>query len=263
MSVAPNGRIDSVWLDTRNAANNTDSQLFYSYSADGGVTWSPNVSVSNSFNPFLGYPIQAKMGDYITMVSDNGGGNVAYTATFNGEEDIYYVRVAPAVPQVVSAASRKVHGAAGPFDIPLPVSGPVGIEIRSGPSHQVVINFADPVTVEGASVSSGAGNVSGFSVSGSQVIVNLSNVSNGQRITVTLAQVHSGPSVGDVSVSMGVLAGDVNGNGSTNTTDISVAKSQVGQPVTSANFRVDGNFNGAINASDLALVKANAGSVLP
>jgi hypothetical protein len=94
-SVAPNGRIDSVWLDTRNAANNTDSQLFYSFSTDGGDTWSPNVAVSNSFNPFLGYPNQNKMGDYITIVSDNTGGDVAYAATFNLEEDIYYVRVAP------------------------------------------------------------------------------------------------------------------------------------------------------------------------
>ena len=95
LSVAPNGRIDVVWLDSRNAANNTDSQLFYSYSADGGNTWSPNVAVSQSFNPFLGYPNQNKMGDYITIVSDNGGGNVAYCATFNQEEDIYYVRVTP------------------------------------------------------------------------------------------------------------------------------------------------------------------------
>ena len=93
LSVAPNGRIDSVWLDTRNAANNTDSQLFYSYSTDGGNTWSPNVAVSNSFNPFLGYPNQNKMGDYITIVSDNTGGNVAYAATFNREEDVYYLRV--------------------------------------------------------------------------------------------------------------------------------------------------------------------------
>ncbi|HWM24960.1 MAG TPA: sialidase family protein [Chthoniobacterales bacterium] len=96
-AVAPNGRIDSVWLDTRNAANNTDSQLFYSYSLDAGNTWSPNVSVSAPFNPFLGYPNQNKIGDYITMVSDNTGGNVAYAATFNLEEDIYYVRVAPGV----------------------------------------------------------------------------------------------------------------------------------------------------------------------
>src|SRR5438876_2369837 len=37
-SVAPSGRIDAVWYDTRNAANNTDSQLFYSFSTDAGVT---------------------------------------------------------------------------------------------------------------------------------------------------------------------------------------------------------------------------------
>ena len=45
-SVAPNGRLDAVWYDTRNAANNTDSQLFYSFSTDAGVTWSTNVAVS-------------------------------------------------------------------------------------------------------------------------------------------------------------------------------------------------------------------------
>ena len=102
LSVAPNGRIDAVWFDTRNAANNTDSQLFYSFSTDAGVTWAPNVAVSNPFNPFEGYPNQNKIGDYITIVSDATGGNVAYSATFNlnpnrgqHEEDIYYVRVSP------------------------------------------------------------------------------------------------------------------------------------------------------------------------
>jgi hypothetical protein len=102
-SVAPNGRLDAVWNDSRNSvANNTDSQLFYSYSTDAGVTWSPNVAVSISFNPLEGYPNQNKIGDYITMVSDNTGANVAYSATFNfnpsrgqHEEDVYYVRVFP------------------------------------------------------------------------------------------------------------------------------------------------------------------------
>jgi len=110
ISVAPNGRIDTVWLDSRNAANNTDSQLFYSYSNDAGNSWSANVAVSDPFNPFLGYPgippnRQDKMGDYMTIVSDNTGGNVAYTATFNGEEDIYYVHVAPP-PQLLNISSR-------------------------------------------------------------------------------------------------------------------------------------------------------------
>ena len=101
-SVAPNGRLDAVWYDTRNAANNTDSQLFYSWSTDAGVTWAPNVAVSNAFNPFEGYPNQNKIGDYITIVSDNTGADAAYSATFNfdpnrgqHEEDVYYVRVSP------------------------------------------------------------------------------------------------------------------------------------------------------------------------
>jgi elongation factor P hydroxylase len=98
LSVAPSGRIDVVWYDTRNSPDNITSQLFYSFSIDGGNTWSPNVAVSNPFNPFIGYPNQSKIGDYITVVSDNTGANVAYAATFTGGEDIYYVRIPPSVP---------------------------------------------------------------------------------------------------------------------------------------------------------------------
>jgi hypothetical protein len=98
ISVAPSGRIDVVWYDTRNSPNNVTSQLFYSFSIDGGNNWSPNIAISNLFNPFIGYPNQQKIGDYITVVSDDDSANVAYAATFNGEEDIYYVRIRPTVP---------------------------------------------------------------------------------------------------------------------------------------------------------------------
>jgi len=266
LSVAPNGRIDSVWLDTRNAANNTDSQLFYSYSVDGGNTWSANVAVSNSFNPFIGYPNQSKIGDYMTIVSDNTGGNVAYAATFNNEEDVYYVRVAPSAPVAQSAFSRKTHGGAGTFDVPLPLAGNVGVECRSGGAtndYQMIINFATSVTVESASVTSGTGSVSSFSVSGSQVTVNLTGVTNVQTITVTLHNVNDGTSTGDVPVSMGVLVGDVNGNAAVNASDVSLTKSQVGIAVSGSNFREDVNANGVINSVDVAQVKANVGTALP
>lgn len=103
LSVAPNGRIDVVWYDTRNGGNHINSQVFYSWSTDGGATWAPNIAVSNTFNPQAGFPQNQKIGDYITIVSDNTGGNVAYTATFNvnpqavggHEQDVYYVRVFP------------------------------------------------------------------------------------------------------------------------------------------------------------------------
>ena len=124
LSVAPNGRIDVVWLDSRNAANNRDSQLFYSYSPDGGVSWSANVVISNSFDPSLGYPNQAKMGDYITIVSDASAGNVAYCATFNGEEDIYSVRIVP--PAFVPAPTPSPTPTSTPKPTPTATSTPTG-----------------------------------------------------------------------------------------------------------------------------------------
>ena len=272
LSVAPNGRLDAVWLDTRNASNNTDSQLFYSYSTDGGNTWSPNVAVSNPFNPFEGYPNQSKIGDYITIVSDNTGGNVAYAATFNfnpntnqHEEDVYYVRVAPGAPMAQSAFSRKMHGGAGTFDVPLPLTGNVGVECRTGPTYQMIINFATSVTVESAAVTSGTGMVSSFSGSGTpQITVNLTGVTDvAQRLTMTLHNVNDGTNTGDVPVSMGVLVGDVNGSTGVNSTDVALTKSQVGQTVSGSNFREDVNASGTITATDVTIVKSDVGHALP
>jgi hypothetical protein len=169
-------------------------------------------------------------------------------------------------PMAQNAFSRKIHGAAGTFDIPLPLTGNVGIECRSGGAtndYQMIINFATSVTVGSASVTSGTGNVSSFSVSGSQVTVNLTGVTNVQRITVTLVNVNDGTHMGNVPVSMGVLVGDVNGNAVVNASDVSLTKSQVGQAVSGSNFREDVNANGVINSVDVAQVKANVGTALP
>jgi len=98
LSVAPNGRVDVIWYDTRNSGNNSLSELWYTYSTDGGATFAPNIKVSAQFNQSLGYPNQNKIGDYMGMISDNTGADVAYAATFNGEEDVYYVRI-EAIPE--------------------------------------------------------------------------------------------------------------------------------------------------------------------
>jgi hypothetical protein len=89
MSVAPSGRIDAIWLDTRNNPSNT-SALYYSYSTNAGVTWSANVRLSDYFNSHLGWPNQDKMGDYFDMISDYTGAHLAWAGTFNGEQDVYY-----------------------------------------------------------------------------------------------------------------------------------------------------------------------------
>jgi hypothetical protein len=93
MSVAPNGRIDVVWNDTRNSGVVNMSELYYSFSTDGGVTWSANEQLSPVWNSYVGWPNQQKIGDYYDMISDDVGANLAWAATFNGEEDVYFLRI--------------------------------------------------------------------------------------------------------------------------------------------------------------------------
>jgi hypothetical protein len=95
MSVAPDGRIDVIWLDTRDDPGTIISALYYSYSLDGGFSWSPDERLTDFFNPHVGWPNQDKMGDYFDMYSDDRGAHLAWAATFNGEQDVYYARITP------------------------------------------------------------------------------------------------------------------------------------------------------------------------
>jgi Secretion system C-terminal sorting domain len=97
LSVAPNGRIDVVWLDTRDATPGTfDSVLYYSFSEDEGESWSANTPISESFDPQIGYAGgQTKIGDYFDMVSDNNYAHLSWANTFTGGQDVYYTQIIP------------------------------------------------------------------------------------------------------------------------------------------------------------------------
>jgi len=169
--------------------------------------------------------------------------------------------------QLMSAVSRKTHGAAGAFDVPLPLSGTPGLECRSsGGNHTLVFTFSNNVTAGSASVTAGTGSVSGSpSFSGNTMTVNLTGVTDVQQITVTLSGVtdSSAQILPNTSVSMNMLIGDTTGNKSVNASDVSQTKGQSGAAVTASNFRTDVTANGVLNASDVSLVKSRSGSALP
>ena len=166
--------------------------------------------------------------------------------------------------------SRKIHGSAGSFDLDLPLDGS-GIECRgdgANNDYTLVFTFAVPlVDVELASVSSGTGSVESAMVGADphQYIVNLTGVTNAQRVGITLSNVEdtTGNVSPVVSVTMNVLVGDTTASGSVNSSDISQTKSQSGQAVTDSNFRQDVTVNGSINSSDISLVKSKSGTALP
>ncbi|HEV2758766.1 MAG TPA: sialidase family protein [Acidimicrobiales bacterium] len=47
LSVAPNGRLDAAWWDTRDDPGIRSNDVYYAYSEDDGETWSKNIRVSD------------------------------------------------------------------------------------------------------------------------------------------------------------------------------------------------------------------------
>ena len=78
-------------------------------------------------------------------VEFDGNGNLWASADSEG---VVQILIGPAVPalQLTSAVSRKTHGAAGVFDIALPLSGTPGVECRSGAGgHTLVFTFVNNI----------------------------------------------------------------------------------------------------------------------
>lgn len=113
MSMAPGGRLDAAWFDTRDDPGHLLSRLYYAHSYDGGATWSPSRPVGDQFDPRVGWPQQRKMGDYFHARSDNGSMSFVHSATYNGEQDLYFRRLHPMVLDV----SPLTAGRPGQFDV--------------------------------------------------------------------------------------------------------------------------------------------------
>ncbi len=174
----------------------------------------------------------------------------------------------PGPPVPVSVVSRKTHGTAGSYDVNLPLTGRPGIECRTGGAngdHTVVVTFALPVTVTGASVtSSDSMAMADPPIVTSQIVtVNLHKVANVQTLSLKLLSVSDGTNSGDVTIPMSVLLGDTTDNAGVNSSDIGAAKANSGQTTNTGNFRTDVTINGSINSSDIGSIKAQSGTNLP
>ena len=166
-------------------------------------------------------------------------------------------------------ASRKTHGAAGPFDINLLTNdGSTGIECRNtgNNSHTIVYTFQRNLTaVTSSTVVEGAATkgAEGIGPAPNQYSVQLTGA-NAQYVTLELngVQDSAGTNLTGVKGRIGLLTGDTTANLAVNASDVNQARSQSGQVTDQANFRTDVNASGVVNASDVSLIKANSGSGL-
>jgi len=169
-------------------------------------------------------------------------------------------------PVLTSSASRKIHGAAGTFDLPLAATpaNPV-TEPRTGPAHTIVFTFDKPVVGGTASVVEGAASVGAPTFSANEMRVPITGVANAQYVTVSVSGVAAadGGSGGSGSVRVGFLLGDVTQNRAVTVSDVAQVNAAIAQLVTASNYLKDLNAGGTLTVADKATANANVTRALP
>lgn len=220
------------------------------HSADMGVSWSAQESGTGVELFDVDFESNAQTGIAVgasgTILRTNDGGETKPLT-------------------LVAAASQR-----GNYRIPLPLTGPSGVECRIGASssYRIIMQFSTPLSSVG-SVSSTCGTVHRVTIDpndNKRLMVSLDDVScYNQNITVTANDLEdtNGGTLSSASVTVGLLIGDVNGDRVVDRRDIRLTRRARGEPTTQQNFRADINVDGRITQRDLLLTRANLGATLP
>jgi photosystem II stability/assembly factor-like uncharacterized protein len=222
-------------------------------SSDLGLTWS--AQTSGTFFDLFDVHFAS---DGLTGIAVGAAGTILQTTNGGQEGEL----------DLIAAVSRKGH-----FDIDLPLTGPSGVEDRSGgpnKKYTVVMTFDQNITSVG-SASSTCGSVQSIvidSADAHNVNLNLVNVAhgcNGSTITVTADSItdDQGNVLDSASVGLGLLLGDVNGDRVVSRVDSNQAQMHKGQKTVQQNFRNDVNADGHITSSDIQLIRQQQGTSLP
>lgn len=177
--------------------------------------------------------------------------------------------------KALTAGSVKVHGGSGPFTMPLSLGlrwdSIPGVECRAvgqtpagaGVDHQIVLTFPSNVSFASVIPTSGAAVVGSSSGNNtSTVTINLTGVSNAQKVAVTLVGVNDGTNTNDVAVELGALLGDVNGDGFVLSGDYTAIRQRSGSTTDGTNFQFDLNSDGSIVSGDYTAARQQSGTHL-
>jgi CSLREA domain-containing protein len=219
-----------------------------------------NGNGDSGFGPVV-FPVQPGLSVITATATGSGNNTSEFSQCF----------AFPAPPALQSVASRKVHGTAGTFDMPLSTVVPPALnhdpttEPRTGPGHTLVFTFDKPVNAADAIATEGSMTGVTSTTSGNEVIVSLSGVTNQNYVTISVTNVGSpdGGFGGSASVRVGFLAGDVNQSRVVSVADLGLVNAQLSQVVTAANFLRDVNATGTLTVADKGVTNANLTRALP
>jgi PQQ-like domain/Dockerin type I domain len=245
------------------------------------LTFSPPTS--NGGLPIAGYQAECMPGNIVATAAaapiriDSLSNGTSYECSVSALNALGFGDRSPTVTVVPSAAapvvlvgvsSRKSHGIAGTFNLPIdwsyPTGGTLSIEPRSTVvPHTIVFQFNQDITSIAAAALTDAAMIpfgqATAMAAGRDIVVTLDGVADRQIATVSVSGINGSI---EASAMVGFLFGDINASRSVNASDILAVKAQAGATVTVANFRSDINASGQINASDIVAVKTRSGLTL-
>jgi hypothetical protein len=141
------------------------------------------------------------------------------------------------------------------------------VECRSGGgggAYTMVFTFPNNLSSVSSVTPAASVTSSGMGPNPNQFTVNVTGVTSGNSLTVTLNNVLDVENnTGNVPGTIGVLLGDTSNDTFVNSTDISQTKSKSGQFLDLTNFRADVTVDGNLNSTDITLVKSKSGTALP
>ncbi|MDQ6655054.1 MAG: dockerin type I domain-containing protein, partial [Verrucomicrobiota bacterium] len=253
----PNIPVDSVAVNPnfpRQVFAGTDIGLYYTDDITvGSPVW---YRFNNGLPNVMIWDMQIDRGSTTLSLWTRGRGAYAWP-----------LPTGPIQVQLNLLASRKTHGSAGTFDIPLPLDGS-GIEPRDGGpngNYTLVFTFPFPLSsVSGARASSGSVSSSEIGSNPKEYLVNLTGITTAQSVTVTLSDVqdNSGHFSNSLAASFNVLVGDVNTDRFVNSGDVLGVRSHSGETTTAATAPFDVTADGSINSSDVLAVRSHSGEWL-
>jgi len=175
-------------------------------------------------------------------------------------------------PRLVDLGSRRAHSGAGVLEIELPLDGRFvdSGECRNGGPRELVFTFNEAVfaadgVADASEVGMSAGVVDTVAIIGNAMTVTIHDVPDVSWLRIVLSglvDVDGNPLMGD-TVYLRVLSGDVTGNATVNSFDLTGVRARLGQAASEANCYYDVTTNGAINSFDLTFVRARLGRSLP
>ncbi len=264
-----------------NASYSPSAEVTQSFSITAPLTFTvtPSAGVNGTISPATNMVVNSGAttaftvtpnSGYLTSVGGTCGGSLVGT-TFTTNAVVADCSVVASFSlniTLTSVTSRKIHGTAGTFDLPIStthlISGNIDVEPRTiGTGHTIVFQFNQAVTsigsVTAVNASSNPIGVASPVINMSnttEVVVTLTGIADASRVTVTLNGVNGSLSS---AVSLGFLVGDVNNNRSVGNTDIAAMKTRIGLNVDSTNFKYDINASGTLTNTDVAAAKTRVG----